>query len=74
MNKLLIGLLAGVGIGLLIAPAKGSETLKKITDGFDDFKRLVTDESQDLYGKAEDMAHTATSKTEQVAADWKNRI
>ncbi len=35
MNKTLIALLAGIAIGILIAPAKGSETRKKIKKGLD---------------------------------------
>ncbi len=37
MNKFLITLLAGVAVGILIAPAKGSETRKKLQKNFDDF-------------------------------------
>jgi len=35
MNKVLMALLAGIAVGILIAPAKGSETRKKLQDGFD---------------------------------------
>jgi len=37
MNKTFLVLLAGVAIGLLLAPEKGSETLKKVVDGFKSF-------------------------------------
>ncbi|MGC8750469.1 YtxH domain-containing protein [Hydrotalea sp.] len=44
-QKLLIGILsgvaAGVAIGLLTAPAKGSETRKKIADTAEDIKRKI---------------------------------
>ena len=36
MNKIIITILAGIAIGILIAPAKGSVTRKRIEDGFDD--------------------------------------
>jgi gas vesicle protein len=36
MNKFLITVLAGVAIGILIAPAKGSETRKKIQKTLDE--------------------------------------
>lgn len=35
MNKALVALLAGIVIGILIAPAKGSETRKKLKKGLD---------------------------------------
>jgi gas vesicle protein len=38
MNKILLTLLIGIGVGILIAPAKGSDTLQKIRDNFDDLK------------------------------------
>ncbi len=34
MNKVLISLLAGIAIGILIAPAKGSKSREKLADGF----------------------------------------
>ncbi|MEP6747373.1 MAG: YtxH domain-containing protein [Bacteroidota bacterium] len=36
MNKVLIALLAGIAVGILIAPDKGSVTRKKLKDGFDE--------------------------------------
>ena len=39
MNKTFLTLLVGIGIGILIAPAKGSETWKKLVDG----KTMVVD-------------------------------
>lgn len=47
MNKVLIALLTGVAIGILVAPAKGSETRKKLVDGFND----LADELSDLKDK-----------------------
>lgn len=35
MSKFLLTILTGVGIGILLAPRKGSETRKKINDAFD---------------------------------------
>ena len=47
---LLSGLVAGVAIGILTAPAKGSETRQKISDSADELKRKL----RRLTGKAED--------------------
>ncbi|HTE09708.1 MAG TPA: YtxH domain-containing protein [Chitinophagaceae bacterium] len=33
MNKVLIALLAGIAVGMLIAPAKGAKTRAKLVDG-----------------------------------------
>lgn len=47
MNKILVALLAGIAVGMLIAPAKGAETREKIMDGFND----LADELSGLKGK-----------------------
>jgi gas vesicle protein len=54
MNRTFLVLLTGIAIGILIAPAKGSETWKKIVDGFDDYKDKATDKANELYNRAED--------------------
>jgi gas vesicle protein len=48
MNKILLGLLAGIAIGVALAPDKGSKTRQKIRDGFDDFKKKATDAARDF--------------------------
>jgi len=48
MNKLLLGLLAGVAIGIALAPDKGSKTREKIREGFDDFKKKAGDAARDF--------------------------
>jgi len=48
MNKLLLGILAGIAIGIVIAPDKGSETRQKIRKGFDDLKRKASDAAKDF--------------------------
>lgn len=66
MNKYLLTLLAGIGIGLLIAPARGSETLRKIRDGLDDYKDKADDEANDLVGQGEKVYNKAKSKINQA--------
>lgn len=41
MSKILTGLLAGIAIGILIAPDKGSETRRKISERLNDVKDSV---------------------------------
>jgi len=48
MNKILLTLMAGIGIGLLLAPAKGSESWRRLKDRLNDFKEDATDEAGDL--------------------------
>jgi uncharacterized membrane-anchored protein YhcB (DUF1043 family) len=57
MNKTLLTLLVGIGIGILIAPAKGSETWKKMIDGLNDLKDKLEEEADDLVDKAKDLAN-----------------
>ena len=51
MNKTLVTLLLGIGIGILLAPDKGSETWKKLVDCLDDFKDKLKDEAEDVAEK-----------------------
>ena len=48
MGKFLTGVLAGVAIGLMVAPDKGSKTRQKITDALND-----------LLGEAKDRVNSA---------------
>lgn len=51
MNKTFLTLLAGIAIGILIAPGKGSETLEKISDRINDLADNFTKKSDDLIRK-----------------------
>jgi gas vesicle protein len=51
MNKILVGLLAGIAIGVLLAPDKGSETLRKIRSRINDYTDQAEDEAEDLADK-----------------------
>jgi gas vesicle protein len=48
MNKTLITLIVGIGVGLLLAPGKGSETWRRLKEGFNDFKDDAQDKANDL--------------------------
>ena len=52
MNKTLVTLLIGIGIGILLAPDKGSETWRKLRESLDDYKDRIGDEAQELGEKA----------------------
>jgi gas vesicle protein len=74
MNRFLMTLLAGVAIGLLIAPAKGSETWRKFTNGLDDYKNKVSDEANDLLESGAQAVQNGKSKLEVKTKDWANRV
>ena len=69
--KLLQAVLIGVAIGILIAPGKGSETLRKLTGKLSDFgedaKDYLSDAVDNIKGKAEDIADNVKSKAKMAA-------
>lgn len=50
----LSGFVAGVAVGLMVAPASGSEIRQRIADSASDFAGGVKDKIRDLRGKAEE--------------------
>ena len=50
----LSGFVAGVAVGLLVAPASGSEIRQRIADSASDFAGDVKDKIRNLRGKAEE--------------------
>ena len=52
MTKILLSLLAGVALGLILAPDKGSETLKRLRSRFNDYRDEAEDKADELAGKA----------------------
>ena len=51
MNKILYALLAGVVVGVLLAPDKGSETIKKLRSRINDYKDDAADEADEIVSK-----------------------
>jgi len=77
MNKLLIGFSAGLLVGLLFAPAKGSETRETISNRgrdlknkFNDMVDAVTDQFDSMKDDVEDFA----SETRQQSRSFKNEM
>jgi len=62
MNKTLLALLAGIGIGMLIAPDKGSSTRKKLAGKFDDLADDARDQASDLVNKGREVVKAGKSK------------
>jgi gas vesicle protein len=74
MNRFLMTLLAGVAIGLLIAPAKGSETWRRLVDGLDEYKDKVSDEANDIYESGADAVKSGKSRLEGKTKEWADRV
>jgi hypothetical protein len=51
MNKILLSLLLGVGIGILLAPDKGSATIKKLRGKLGDLADDAKDKGDELLNK-----------------------
>jgi gas vesicle protein len=63
-------IMTGVAIGILLAPEKGSETLKKLVDRFNGLKDNVVDGTNDLVGKGSNMAKKAVNQAEKETPEW----
>ena len=77
MNKLLIGFSAGLLVGILFAPAKGSETrdsiARKGNDLKDKFNDLV-DSLSDKFASVEDQAEELMEKGRQKARAFRSEV
>lgn len=63
---ILAGLAVGTVLGVLFAPAKGSETRKKIAEKGSDLKNLITDCSSQLEEKLTQTMESLKSETQNV--------
>jgi gas vesicle protein len=70
MKKVLLVLLAGVAVGMLLAPEKGSKTWKKIVDGLDDIKDKAVDEMNHLVDKGKDFAAKGKKAARKASKAW----
>ena len=62
MNKTLLAILAGIGIGMLIAPDKGSSTRNKIRGKFNDLKDQTEDEVAEFVDKGRKVLRAGKDK------------
>ncbi len=70
MKKAFWLIMTGVAIGILIAPDKGSETWKKITDSLDDLKDKAGKSVDDLIDTGRDMIKKGRKSAEEVSNEW----
>lgn len=73
-NKILAGILAGVAIGILIAPAKGTETRKKISDKVDDASDYLKDVVEKFRNQANEMADRGIDKIEKAEIQFNDAL
>ena len=62
MNKTILTLLVGIGLGLLIAPDKGSATIKKLKRKYEDLKDQAQDRIDDIADNTRSVVNSARSK------------
>ena len=70
MNKTLITLFIGIGIGILVAPAKGSETWKKLVSGLDEYKDKLSDDISNLMNERKNDLNESKSKFQSEVNDF----
>lgn len=80
-SKLLWGFTLGLVTGLLLAPDKGSETRRKISqkandlkEKFDDFVDTISDKFESFKNDAEDMGRQSASEARTFAGDVRNGV
>jgi len=70
MKNVLFVLLAGVALGMLLAPDKGSKTWGKLVDSLDDVKKKTLDEIDNLVTKGKDLASKGKTATRNATKAW----
>lgn len=80
---LLAGVAVGAGLGILLAPDKGSKTREKIKEGFDDAKKNVKDKFNaakdkaskvDVEGSYDELVSTLSEKSEDVISFLETKL
>jgi gas vesicle protein len=70
MKRVLLILLAGVAVGMLLAPEKGSKTWSKVVGGLDDIKDKAIDEMNNLVAKGKDLVSKGKQTAQRSSKFW----
>ena len=76
-SRLLTGFALGMLAGMLLAPDKGTETRKKLSQKGNDLKNKFNDFIDGLHGKAEDLrddVNTMSDRAAQRARAYSNEV
>lgn len=74
LGALLLGAAVGVGIGILLAPEKGSETRKKILDGSKDLTDQLKEKFNEGMSKLRSMDEKAEEKIDEFVRTAKSKV
>ncbi len=70
MKKVFWLIMVGIAIGILVAPDKGSETRKKITDNLDDLKDKARNRMDDLADRGKDITKKGKEGAAEISKNW----
>ncbi len=70
MKKAFWLIMVGIAIGILVAPDKGSETRKKISDNLDDLKDKAKSRMDDLAERGKDIAKKEKESATEISKQW----
>jgi len=71
---MMTGIVAGVALGLLVAPAKGSDTRQKITDAADNLKRKLKHLRGTTADELDELKEIFEKETTGLKEDVKERV
>jgi gas vesicle protein len=69
MKNIILALLAGVAVGMLIAPDKGSESRKRLFGKLGDLSDDISDNAKDLYNQGKRTLKEGISKGKDAITD-----